>query len=304
MKRVLVIGDVMVDEYLHVTTERSAQEADIPVYDLVRTESRLGGAGNVAANIKALDDDIHVTLSCIADGDARSLIISNGLDTYCAYGSPIKKTRLINRDIIVTRLDNKKLCDEARVSMLEEMYTTSALDLNDFDAIVISDYDKGTITKSIVEKIMKSSATIIVDSKRKDLSIFKGANFLNINFDEYSTQCSNKIYRQTVEELFDHVIVTRGKDSTYLLQYESVAGDRSKYSYLLHKEEFPVDVTETIDVTGCGDTHTAAFTIGLLRDKDDVRNAVRYANRCASIAVTKQGTAKVTKWDFLNTSQD
>ncbi len=105
---VLIIGDLMIDEYHHVTTERTAQEANIPVYDLVRTEERLGGAGNVAANIKALDPDIDVTLACIADGHSRGLILGEKIEPYCAYGKPITKTRLAKHDIIVTRLDNKK----------------------------------------------------------------------------------------------------------------------------------------------------------------------------------------------------
>jgi len=164
MKKVLVIGDVMIDEYHHVTTERKAQEGDIPVYDLIRTETRLGGAGNVAANIRALDKDIHVTLSCIADGKARSLMISNGLGMYCAYGVPIKKTRLVNCDKIVARLDSKKLIDTpTRIDTLENMIKSSCIDGFNFDLIVISDYNKGTITKPIVDKLLGMSIPRIED---------------------------------------------------------------------------------------------------------------------------------------------
>lgn len=294
MKKVLVIGDVILDEYHYVTTERRAQEEDIPVYDLIRTETRLGGAGNVAANIKALDSDIYVSLSCVADGDTRSLIISNGLDCYCAYGPPIKKTRLINRDKIVTRLDSKRVIDESRVGMLEDMIVSSSLDEFNYDLIVISDYNKGTITKAIVDKLLTLSIPIIVDSKRFDLSMFKGCTFLNINLEEYSKQSSTKQY--IVESLFNSIIVTKGCEPTRHIQYEPT---QDKKSYITHTEDFPVDKAEALDVTGCGDTHTAAFAVGYLRDKEDIRNAIRYANSCASIAVTKQGTAKVTKWDFL-----
>jgi len=298
VKNVLVIGDAMIDRYHYVSTERSAQEADIPVCDLLESEDRLGGATNVAANIKSLDADILVTFTGIADGCLRSLLLKDGIEPVCAYGEPIIKTRIVNCGTIIARVDNKKRFSTQRSNLLEEL--CDKVDFNRFDVIVISDYDKGTLSDSLIRKLVSSKAITIVDSKRYDLSPYKGTNFLNINEIEYSAQASSKEYL-CVESLFDNVIVTRGKKPTLLLQHEPTGNSSS---YITHREEFPIDAVSEVDVTGCGDTHTAAFVAGLLRDMLDIRNAVRYANQCASIAVTKQGTTKVTKWDFLKNLED
>jgi len=277
-----------------------AQEADIPVFDKTGVkERRLGGAANVAANIKALaGDSISVDLNGIMRALDADLMSDNDLNGWMVWGDSLEKHRYVCDDKIVCRVDNKKKFDRAYREHFEECFELS----QHYDLIVISDYDKGTVTESVTKKILDSGIPVVVDSKRKDLRIFEGAKFLNVNEHEYSLQVSNKDYT-AVERLFDFVIVTLGEKGAQLHQCESSKSDDK--SYMVHTERFSTkEAKHVVDVTGCGDTHTAAFALGIVRDPQDIRGAVRYANECATLAVEKFGTTRISRWDFSRNLQE
>lgn len=298
-KKILVVGDVIFDKYVYVETNRIAQEANIPVYDQKGVEWRAGGAANVAVNIASLAENecdvwlagIHCDLTDIIP--YREL---KSLHIYPESGEELIKTRYVCDNKIVCRIDNNIEFDSIDIGVFEDHFIygyTELENLSTFDLIVISDYDKGTITPKLVELIKKSGIKTIVDSKRKDLRIFDGLFALNINEHEYAVQVSNNEYHN-VGSFFDYVVVTKGKKGSVLIQTETLSFDK----FVNHKEEFPTKTVDVVDVTGCGDTHTAGFAVGIMRDKEDVRNAVRFANACATQVVTKFGTARVNKWDL------
>jgi len=309
VKRVLVVGDILLDRYTKVTTERKAQEADIPVYDRIEyrddiyndDDVRLGGAANVATNIKTLaGDEVEVTVSGILNATLVGMLIDSeifpGPFQYAEFGL-LSKHRYVCDNKIIFRVDNKKRFDDKDIKNFERKFSIDS----DFDAIVISDYDKGTVTQQIAEKIIESGVPTIVDSKAYDLRKYTGAKFLNINEDEFSRQVSNRLYTN-IESLFDFVLVTMGPKGSELRQLEKIkSNDRS---YTVHSEHFPTTSVPVVDVTGCGDTHTAAFSLGVMRDPTDVRNAVRYANKSATLAVQKFGTTRISRWDFSKSLQE
>lgn len=305
-KRVLVVGDIMVDRYTYVRTERFAPEASIPVWDEVSHETRLGGAANVAHNLKALgEDDVDVCLAGICGG-FLSEIEKISIDTRaCEVGQTMVKERYVDYNLgkHVFRSDNFKNFFYERTVGLERRIET-LLASEKFDAVVYSDYDKGTISPRVVELTKNLSALTVVDSKRIDLTLFKGLSVLKVNEHEYSIQVSKGPYTN-VESLFQSVVVTKGSKGAQVRQAVEQITDRrrenepevvqsSNSRYIIDSEDFPTIAVKAIDVTGCGDTHTAAMTFSLLF-YDDLRRAVKFANECARNVVQKFGTSVVSR---------
>lgn len=297
MKKLLVVGDIITDRYTRVSTIRKAQEADIPVYEKCLPDACIpGGAANVALNAGALScGEFQVDLSGItADVELHECDFVNWKTL--VWGDSITKHRFVDntKESILFRLDNKRKFANKEIELFEKQFLDC--DLSQYSMIIISDYDKGTVTEKVIQHIKLSGVKTIVDSKRYDLTPFSGFYALNINHDEYAIQVSNKNYT-TIESLFDFVIVTLGAEGAELRQYEKFRSDC--FMYTVHTEKFPVKAVSVVDVTGCGDTFTAALAIGLMRDFEDIRNATRFANTCASLAVQKFGTTRISKWDFL-----
>lgn len=314
MIKVLVVGDVMVDRYLFVQNTRRAQEADVPVYDVVEKRDVLGGAGNVANNLREL----------LPAGSLVCMVgIANLKDSRCLsmipsiYPETVDCPTMIKERIcqlspagakIISRIDHLTRFPEVDFSILNQKldYWLSM----HWDAVVFSDYDKGTIPSAEFVQRFSKIPLRIVDSKRKDLSIFRGLDVLKINEGEYSAQVSlqNSLYNSLpVSSMFNYCVVTRGKDPTILQQFDQARAERiaadpkNHYSfvtpgkiYVTHEEQFPVETRHQVDVTGCGDTHTAALCVSLLENRD-IRSAIRFANRCAGLVVEKFGTSTVNR---------
>jgi rfaE bifunctional protein kinase chain/domain len=297
--KVLVVGDIMLDVYSYVTTERQAPEAKIPVWDVLTTEFRLGGASNVAHNVKTLmGDDVEVYLAGIVGTatsvrDAIPKIRSRDINVdLCIGGATMIKHRYV--DVVsgkyLFRCDNIPSFPAQDVEFFMSMSRGYLLD-SEFHAVIISDYNKGTVTEELAERL-RSHPLVVVDSKRPDLRMFDGCTVLKVNGEEHAAASarSHDEYR-CPESFFRYCVVTHGARGATLRQYDAVKSGVGRYT--VHSEHFPVDPVEgPTDVTGCGDTHTAALTVSLLRD-GDVRSAVRYANRCAREAVRMFGTSAV-----------
>lgn len=300
MKRVLVIGDIIIDRYNYVTTSRKAPEAPIPVWDHCSTEYRAGGAANVAANIASIGGpDFHVSLAGIAHrGDIGRVFKDSVVNCFrCYNGSSMLKDRYVNAidNKYLFRTDNMKHFSEADVGKFEhEFLLTSQFSISQYDAVVFSDYGKDTLSDAVIESAMKSADIRIVDSKRLDLRAFNGCDIVKLNEFEYSRQVSNAPYH-FVEDIFKNVVITKGKNGAALSSVVAASSDQTGQVWAREKrtiltESFPVKKVEEVDVTGCGDTHVAAMTVSLLRDRD-VRRAIKFANDAASKVVQSFGTS-------------
>lgn len=289
-KKILVVGDVMVDKYIYAMTSRQAPEAPIPVWDEVAHELRLGGAANVANNLKALGgEEVEVFLAGIVGLTDRKMISRAGINTIlCSGTETMYKTRYIDAHSKkhMFRVDNiRTFSSDSKRQFVRSL--RHFLRGHKFDAIIFSDYDKETINPEVMELVNPVAGLAVVDSKRVDLSMYRGAQLLKINEHEYATQLSRGPYLN-VESLFDYVVVTHGAKGAELRQHEVTKSDEKRY--MVHSENFPVESVKVQDVTGCGDTHTAAMTFSLLKNQD-VRLAVRFANACSRNVVQKFGTS-------------
>lgn len=296
--KVLVIGDIMLDQYTHVHTNRRAEEANIPVWDELRHEYRLGGAANVAHNLKSIGkDEVEVHLAGICGSSVVTWKLDEaGVKRDRVMGQEtMTKRRFVDPDgKIVTRVDNFRHFEKGEIEFFEMMMDYWE---QKFDAVIFSDYNKGTINQKVVDVFKKLAPLTIVDSKREDLRIFDGINILKVNEREYSTQVSSKLYTNFTE-FFQYVVVTKGDQGSTLIMCDhakTVRADLSPgriigESYVNHSEDFPVIRVMAKDVTGCGDTHTAAMAFCTLKTRD-VRSAVKFANSCAAQVVQKFGTS-------------
>lgn len=297
MKKILVLGDIMLDRYTYVRTSRRAAEAHIPVWDQLCCEVRPGGAANIASNIQAFAPNDEVSLCGIMGMES---FIAGGVDNYSMLrdhhgiatdlvinGTTMVKHRFVDFDTnqFLFRHDNFLKFDTGDIKWFESAVLPFILK-KDFDMIVLSDYDKGTVTPKLVSHLRDYPITVI-DSKRRDLRMFEGMTVLKVNEPEYSEQVSSKIY-SNFTKFFDYCVVTKGENGADLIECEQLKSTVCRY--ITHTERFPVEPILATDVTGCGDTFTAALSVELLRSRD-IRQAVKFGNYCAGKKVQKFGTS-------------
>lgn len=229
---ILLLGDSCRDIYQFGTVDRMSPEAPVPVFVPSYREERDGMASNVFKNLKALSCDVNYL-----------------------FGQTSTKTRLIDsrsRQQIV-RIDD----DVASEPMTFETAIPSG-----YDAIVISDYNKGSITYELVEQLRQEfSGPIFVDTKKQDLARFEGC-IVKINQVEHaarSSDCSN-------------MVVTQGKQGA-----------------LYHNKMYPAAAIDVIDVCGAGDTFLAALAYEYLQTDGNMETAVEFAIRASAVTVQHTG---------------
>lgn len=240
--RVLLIGDNCKDVYQYGTIDRLSPEAPIPVFVPTYTEQRDGMAGNVAVNLRKL--------GCSVD---------------YLHGETSIKTRLIDQR---SRQQIVRIDQDAESTAI----TFDTAIPNIYDAVVVSDYNKGTVSYDLIEEIIALSIPVFIDTKKTDLEKLQGA-WVKINELEYSkikSECSG-------------LIVTRGARGADAIHHEYVSKAPN---------------VEVVDVTGAGDTFLAALTYNYLHTKD-IRRAMDFANQAAAVTVTHLGCYAPTMEEIL-----
>ena len=294
--RALVIGDVMLDRYLEGEVNRISPEAPVPVVRLAREWYRPGGAGNVAASLAGLGCRTTLAGASGADPESerlRQALLESGV-AHCVLADrdgsrTICKTRVVSQGHHqLLRLDQDGTRDEYRAAGADLKDRLPVL-LADQDVVVLSDYDKGTLTPSLVRAVIDAcrerSIPCIVDPKQLDFRAYAGATLLTPNLLEARRAAARPMeddedVAEAAAELrgrldLDHMLITRGADGMTL----------ATSSGLHH---FPAEVREVADVTGAGDT-VAAVLAACLGGGLGVEDACRAASVAAGIAVGHPG---------------
>lgn len=282
MFRFLVVGDVMLDRYTYVSTERNAAEADMPVWDEVASEIRPGGAANVALNLASLDESCEVDLLFLGSERVTMMLYSlaNNLEAIRLPEEDIVKHRYVSTldNSYVARFDNKK-CYNNTATTFEVLM--DLLDRKSYDGVIVSDYRMGTITSNVAKLLCNKKTKVFVDSKRKDLSMYDGAYVIKLNSAEAAVQSS-----QAVQKLCHNYIVTLGADGCEIVKTHRSSGYTSFATVI---DGFKTD--SVIDVTGCGDTFIAALAYHDVTKNTGIDLSCKFANFCASKVVSKFGTS-------------
>ena len=244
MIKILVIGEKCIDRFMYCDVSRFSPEAPVPVLNPVEIVENDGMAGNVVRNILAMKSD--------------------SLVTHWYQDEIITKTRFVEKksNHMFLRLDD----GESNISKAD-LNSERLLELNDFNIVIVSDYDKGFMTNDDLLTIGKNSKISILDSKRKlTKEIVSSFTFVKLN---------EKESLQNTELLeCNNILITLGSKGT-------------KFNDEVYPSPNP---QETIDVSGAGDTFTSSFILKYI-ETGDIKSSIIWANEMASIVVSKRGVA-------------
>ncbi|HPP30372.1 MAG TPA: PfkB family carbohydrate kinase [bacterium] len=307
---VVVAGDLILDRFVYGNVSRISPEAPVPVVLIQKEEQMLGGAGNVALNIKALGGIPYLIASIGIDVDGRTLkdvLREKGITSSLLERDvpTTTKTRVIARTQQVARIDReevKKLTDDEifRVGKIlgeKGIYAKG---------MIISDYNKGFITKGLINIFLKFkkrySKILTVDPKVEHFPYYKNvtcitpnraeaSEFLHIKEPEASEDIE-KLGQRIMKRLrCEHLLITLGKDGMMLFEREG---------NVIH---IPTVAREVFDVTGAGDTVIAVFTLSLSAGASVVEAAI-ISNIAAGITVAKLGTASTSQNELKETFRE
>lgn len=312
--RVAVLGDFIADEFIHGATSRISREAPVLVLDFIRREVVPGGGGNAAMNAAALGGNVRAVGALGADEageELRRAMGGRGIDTELLWRDSGRvtptKTRVMaggrntkrQQVIRVDREEKRALGERLESRMIREMERMADGGL---DALLISDYGLGVVTKGVKEAIQALSAELIVtvDSRYAGDS-FPGVAALTPNEEEVEGLLGFRPDEERLDEagaaLLEKtgaraVLITRGDKGMSLFEGDAPRADIPVYGS-----------DQVLDVTGAGDTVIAAFTLSLAAGAS-MHEAAELANRAAGLAVMKAGTAVVEPHELLATLEE
>ncbi len=309
--KILVLGDVMLDEYLWGNVTRISPEAPVPVVEITKESIKLGGAANVALNVKTMGDE-PILVGVVGDDRSaermmRALrevqIKSEGIFKESSRMTTIK-TRVIAHNQQVVRADRENT-EEILDKLTQEIISFVRKKMSDISGIIISDYGKGVITYKLLSELIESckqnDVFIAVDPKDTHFMNYKYVSLITPNHHEagfvYGKRIRNDIILKEVgwgllERLkVGALLITRGERGMSLFE-----ADRT----LTH---FPTRGKKVYDVTGAGDTVISAFTCAVAA-KANYKEATLISNHAAGLVVGEIGTAQVTKMELIKDLED
>lgn len=306
-KTIAVIGDVMLDRYFWGTVSRISPEAPVPVVDLDTETYHLGGAANVAANLRSLGVE-PLLCGIIGDDDAGKLFIDTalklGIHPVGLCIDPARpttiKTRIIGNNQQLIRLD--KETREILTPICEKHTIDFIMSQENLAGIIFEDYNKGAVTKFMINKIISYANSkdipVFVDPKSENFFEYKNVTFFKPNRKE--AQQALGITTKTSEEIInagklllerlkcENVLLTLGKDGMML--FESNGSISS----------VPTHARHVADVSGAGDTAIATLA-SAIADGATIRESAALANYAAGTVCEEPGIVSITLESLLNT---
>lgn len=260
-RKYVVFGEDCRDIFLYGRATRLAPEGPFPVFVTENKEENLGCAANVVRNLKSLDPESKV------------FFYSNEF--------PIFKTRFVDKSSNYALMRHDE--NEPVLPLNNDKLEAGLQKIREAEAVIISDYNKGLLTKNIIKKILEESfkqgVTTFVDTKKLiNEETFNFSTFIKINQVEYEF---NKKHKFNEKYFKPNLIVTLG-------------GEGMKW----RDEIFPTKRVEVRDLSGAGDTALAGLVVGF-SDYCDIRAAIEFANKAAAVAVSKKGVVAVNRGEVL-----
>jgi D-glycero-beta-D-manno-heptose-7-phosphate kinase len=308
--KVLVVGDIMVDHFIWGRVSRISPEAPVPVVDVQSDNLLLGGSANVMNNIFAMDGAVYGVGIIGADDTGNRLLKElqfRHINTDGIVVEPNRpttlKTRIVAHGQQVVRFDRESRVTVSKNSTEKMIGHIKSL-RHELGAIIISDYNKGVVTETLLDGIRDlirgTGIVVCVDPKKNDFSLYRGFDIITPNHHEAGRAAGFDIVdRQSLMKLgievlnrfdFKGLLVTRGEEGMSLFE----RGDKISHT------EFPTEAREVFDVTGAGDTAIGVFAL-CMASGATFKEAAFLSNRAAGIAVGKVGTATVSRKELKKT---
>jgi D-beta-D-heptose 7-phosphate kinase/D-beta-D-heptose 1-phosphate adenosyltransferase len=306
--RCLVVGDLMLDEYLWGRADRISPEAPVQVVDVIREELRLGGAGNVVHNLAALGAQVSVCSVVGDDQNGHELLgqfSHHQIDVSAIFLDPARrtsrKTRVVAAHQQIVRIDRESR-EALPAAVEQQLCDWISAHAREYSVIVLSDYNKGVLTPDVIASAISAAAEfdipVLVDPKGTDYVRYNGATLLTPNRKE--AEAASGIAITDVVSLAQAATVIMGATGVkYLLITRSEEG----MSLFLSGGEMvhiPTIAREVFDVSGAGDTVLATLAVSIASGLSMTESA-KLANVAAGIAVGKLGTSIVTPQEIIDT---
>ncbi len=300
---VLCVGDLMLDEFVYGEVSRISPEAPAPVMAVGRSETNIGGAGNVARNIASLgarcifvglvgEDDAGAALKSALSQEARieSVLVSD------PSRPTTRKVRFVSEHFSTHMLRaDWEVAQPASAGIEQKLIDAILPQLARADIVLLSDYAKGVLTARVIRNVIdtakKLGKRVIVDPKSANFAIYRGATLLTPNRKEFSEATRSRADSEKS-------IANAAQDAMQLADCEAILVTQSEHGMTLvprHGEAIhvPAHPVKVRDVSGAGDTVAAVLAVTLSAGAD-WETALRMANAAAAVAVGKKGTASVT----------
>ncbi len=299
-KDVLVIGDVMLDQYLSGSTNRLSPEAPVPVVKVDSQFSVLGGAANVANNLAALG--ANVSLLGVVGRDDNARIVNELLDSKGIANQLLDadifttvKTRVISRNQQMVRVDREEVFKDEN-ALVDHL--SAVLSFFQGDAIIVSDYAKGVCSPSVMKTILTwaemNDVKVLIDPKGTDWSKYEGAFLIKPNVKELEELFNVSIENTNNEIAQFGLEIKQRYDIEHVLITRSEEGMTHVHEETLHVKSRKVDI---YDLSGAGDT-VIAVLVYLIQQGEDISIAINKANQAGSYVITKPNTYAISNTEL------
>ena len=306
IKKIAVVGDVILDEYLDGEVSRISPEAPVPIVLLKKKSFSAGGAANAARNVQLAGAQAYLFSVCGKDDAAhrlREILSGDEIDLRGLLENEsrptIKKSRIIAGNQQMLRVDWERV---QPIDLSDQELLLESLDSENFDAILISDYGKGALSSLFLSKIISIAKSknipTVVDPKGRNFSRYRGCDLITPNrkeaclalgIEEHCDLSSEELGRKLVEDLsLKNVLITLGKGGMVL-----VSNQKSKPA--MHVNSV---AREVYDVSGAGDTVAALMCLCFASNPLITQDAVTIANLGAGLVVEKWGTQPVIRHEL------
>lgn len=307
-RRLIVLGDLMLDEFIWGEVRRISPEAPVPVVEVKRESQHLGGAGNVVSNLLELGAQA-LPIGIVGDDEAGQLMRRRFAERGAATEGLIvdasrpttRKTRIVAHSQQMVRADRESRAP-IQPELEERIIAAFTYALSAADAVVISDYDKGLLTPSLLETVIAATHAqgkfVCLDPKIKNFLSYRQVDVITPNQPEAERAGGIEIVDEKsllaaahrIREMLDcvNVLITRGEHGMSLLDAEN------------RLTNIPTVAREVYDVTGAGDTVIATLALAMSAGATVVESAI-IANHAAGVVVGKVGTATVSQAELAET---
>lgn len=311
--RVLVVGEMILDEFIWGKVSRISPEAPVPVLEVVRESFNAGGAANVARNLRELIEHVQMLGPTGSGPDAdrlRALLTGYGIELQGVLHDPeyqtIRKTRIVARTQQVVRVDREKkrpLDKDSRQRAIGHFQTL----LPKLNAVILEDYDKGLFDQEFADALVSSAKSagipILVDPKPSNPVRWKGVTGITPNRSEAFRAAGIPWSEPVDPPTQDRALAEVGRKLLVSLECAFVLVTLSEQGMMLFQPDsapyhIPTRAQEVFDVSGAGDTSIAVFTAALAGGATPVE-AAEISNHAAGIVVGKLGTATVSRAELL-----
>ena len=302
--RLLVVGDLMLDQFIYGRVSRISPEAPVPIVQVTGESAHLGGAANVAANVRALGGAAALVGVVGTDSHGRRLMrelgsIGVGVDgvVRASRYATIRKIRILAHQQQVVRLDRESGRPDS--SLVRAVVARTLRQLGSVDGVVVSDYNKGVVTSALLSELAARCGPkpmLFIDPKKENFANYAGATLVKPNLEAAALASGIDIVDERSlaragERLLERwhcqaVLMSRGEEGMTLFRHGRAM------------QHFPTAAREVFDVTGAGDTVLASAALALAAGASFEEAAV-LANRAAGIVVGKLGTATASATELL-----